>query len=319
MALNQTYRLIWIIKTIYNTGRISFEELNRRWVANTDLSGGVKMGKRTFFKWLEIIEDTYGLDVECEKGGSYRYYIANAEDIRKGTIESWMISTLSVSNTLQSSRSIKDRIILENIPSCQEYLDPIIDAMKMNRCIHITHYNYWRDEERDYYVMPLCVKLFRQRWYMVGQVWSTGNRVLFCLDRIRAFRLSSHSFTYPSDFSPQAYFGGCFGVMVGTKAKPDNVRLKVSAGQANYIRALPLMPDQKEVEKNGEYSIFEMNVRQSDDFIQELLWHYDAVEVLEPQSLRERMGEITARMNRNYEKQKSNFTENDTTGTHRIG
>lgn len=73
------------------------------------------------------------------------------------------------------------------------------------------------------------------------------------------------------------------------------------------------------MEKNGEYSIFEMNVRQSDDFIQELLWHYDAVEVLEPQSLRERMGEITARMNRKYEKQKSNFTENDTTGTHRMG
>lgn len=42
----------------------------------------------------------------------------------------WLLSTYSVSNSLIESKSIKDRIILEDIPSGHNYLDSIIDAMK---------------------------------------------------------------------------------------------------------------------------------------------------------------------------------------------
>ena len=40
MALNQTNKLVWIVDTIYKAGKITFEELNRRWMNNVDLSGG---------------------------------------------------------------------------------------------------------------------------------------------------------------------------------------------------------------------------------------------------------------------------------------
>ena len=40
MALNQTNKLVWIVETIYRARKISFEELNRRWMDNVDLSGG---------------------------------------------------------------------------------------------------------------------------------------------------------------------------------------------------------------------------------------------------------------------------------------
>lgn len=51
MALNQTNKLVWIVETIYRAHKISFEELNRRWMDNVDLSGGEEMLKRTFHKW----------------------------------------------------------------------------------------------------------------------------------------------------------------------------------------------------------------------------------------------------------------------------
>lgn len=40
MALNQTNKLVWIVETIYRARKISFEELNHRWMDNVDLSGG---------------------------------------------------------------------------------------------------------------------------------------------------------------------------------------------------------------------------------------------------------------------------------------
>ena len=51
MALNQTNKLVWIVDTIYKAGKITFEDLNRRWMDNIDLSGGEEMLKRTFHKW----------------------------------------------------------------------------------------------------------------------------------------------------------------------------------------------------------------------------------------------------------------------------
>ena len=57
MALNQTNKLVWIVETIYRAHRISFEELNRRWMDNVDLSGGEEMLKRTFRcnMWMLLI------------------------------------------------------------------------------------------------------------------------------------------------------------------------------------------------------------------------------------------------------------------------
>lgn len=76
MALNQTNKLVWIVETICRAHKISFEELNHRWMDNVDLSGGEEMLKRTFHKWKWNIFDTFGLSIECEKVAPYRYYIS---------------------------------------------------------------------------------------------------------------------------------------------------------------------------------------------------------------------------------------------------
>ena len=75
MALNQTNKLVWIVETIYRVHKISFEELNRRWMDNVDLSGGEEMLKLTFNKWN--IFDTFGLSIECEKTAPYSIKLIN--------------------------------------------------------------------------------------------------------------------------------------------------------------------------------------------------------------------------------------------------
>ena len=79
MALNQTNKLVWIVETIFKAGKITFEDLNRKWMNNDDLSGGEEMLKRTFHKWKWNIFDTFGLVIECEKTAPYRYYIENVD------------------------------------------------------------------------------------------------------------------------------------------------------------------------------------------------------------------------------------------------
>lgn len=215
--------------------------------------------------------------------------------MRDGGIDNWLLNTTTVSNSLLGCKSIKDKIILENVPSGTEYLDPILEALKQNRCIHILYHSYGQDEEKKHYLMPLCVKLFRQRWYMVGQVWASGERFTFCLDRIKDLRFSSHTFNYPEDFFPDEYFDGCFGVIT-EDVEIQYVELRVSPNQANYLRDLPLHPSQRETERTDSYSIFAMRVRPTYDFKQELLWHNEELEVLKPLWLRKEITGIIDRM-----------------------
>jgi len=301
MPINQTNKLAWIVKTIYKARRISFAELNRRWMRNEDLSGGEEMVKRTFHKWRNQILDTFGLVVECEKTPPYRYYIENEREMKSGSIEGWLLDTYSASNSLIGCKSIRDRIFLEEIPSGSVYLDSVMEAMKMNRFIHVAYYNYRRGDVREHYMMPLCIKLFRRRWYLVGRPWPSGEDRLYCLDRVRDFRLSSHVFDYPEDFNPKVFFDGCFGIIADKNCKVENVKLRVSARQANYMRDLPMHASQEEVERNESYSIFSMKVRASYDFQQELLWNREELEVLEPLWLREEMVETIKRMLGKYQ------------------
>ena len=302
MAQNQLNKLVWLVDTINRARSITFDEINRKWMDNKDLNDGGELSKRTFHKWKNAIFDIFGLQIDCEKRGEYRYYIANMDDLHNGSVEKWLLSTCSVSNSLIGCRAIKDRIVLENVPSGLHYLDSVIDAMKRNCIVEIKYYNYMRGDVHEYTLMPLCVKLFKQRWYMVGKACDSDFIGIFCFDRIQDLKVTDRSFDYPEDFSPQSYFDGFYGVFHDMDVAVETVVLKSSASQANYIRDLPLMHGdaQMETERCEDYSIFEIRVRPTYDFMQELLWHRDEIEVLKPQWLRDEMLEIIDCMRYKY-------------------
>ena len=103
----------------------------------------------------------------------------------------------------------------------------------------------------------------------------------------------------PKDWTVKDFFEGCFGIIAEQSVKIQPVKLKVSAGKANYIRDLKMHESQEEIERNEEYSIFTLNLRPSFDFIQEILWNGEDMEVLEPEWLRK---EIAGKIKRMWNK-----------------
>ena len=304
MARNMISKYVWIIETIYKSGRISFKELNERWL-DDDISEGVDIPKRTFNNWIIAIQETFGLFIENEGKGEYRYYIMNEEDISKNGLRTWLYNTISVSNALANCESIKDRILLEYVPSGQEYLMKILDALKENRILNMTYHSYWKEEESNFDVEPFCVKLFRQRWYLIARSTYTyyhrqGPRI-YALDRIRNLSPTEETFEIPKDWNASDFFIGAFGVIADAQTKCEPIKLKVNASQANYIRDLKLHETQEEEERNEEYSIFTYYLRPTYDFQQELLWHGEDVVVLEPKWLREELAERLKCMYNKYE------------------
>ena len=298
-------KYVWVIDTIYRRRKISFKDLNELWLRD-EISRGEEIPKRTFDNWRNVIFDMFGIRISNENRGEYRYYIESEKDICNNGVRSWLYNTLSVGNVLAKSQTIKDRILLEYVPSGQEYLQPIIEAMKENRVLNITYHSYWKDEENSFDVQPYCVKLFRQRWYMVARstnpyYYEQGPRV-YALDRIHDLYDTEETFKMPNDWDAQEFFNGCFGIIADQRLDIQAIKLKVNVSQANYIRDLKMHESQEEIERNDEYSIFTYQLRPSLDFIQELLWNGADMEVLEPQSLRQEIANIIEQMHKKYRK-----------------
>lgn len=303
MAKNTINKYVWLADTIYRAKKISFEDINRRWL-DSDMSDGESLSIRTFHKWRVAIEEMFGLVIENENSGQYRYYIENADDLKDGSMRSWLFNTLTVSNLMMESASIKDKILFEEIPDGEQYLPTILEALKKNTVLEMTYQSYWRDEANTFTVEPYCLKAFKQRWYLVGRSPYYNKIMIYALDRVHQLELTALHFEYPEDFKAEDYFDECFGIIADSKCKVETVKLKVSAGQANYLRSLTLHQSQKEVERNDEYSIFTVRLRPTFDFRQEILSQGCDIEVLEPKWFRDEVAEISKHMWNKYKEDK---------------
>ena len=86
MAKGLFDRYIWLIDTIYRAGKITFEEINKRWL-RTEMSNGEEIPLRTFHNHRKAIETMFDINIECNKRSGYYYYIENADDIDKDNLE----------------------------------------------------------------------------------------------------------------------------------------------------------------------------------------------------------------------------------------
>jgi hypothetical protein len=304
MSPNLLNKYVWLVETIYNAKYISFEEINRRWL-DDDISEGLEIPKRTFHTWIHEVEEMFGLVIQCQRVGGYLYYIENAEEIKNGGMRNWLLNTISTSNLLMEYRQLKDRILLEEVPSVRDHLSPILAAMKTDMTLRITYQSYWRDESSTFELEPYCVKLFKQRWYLVGRSPHYDQVRIYALDRILSLETTEKKFRMPKKFDPAAFFEDFYGIIAHENAKVETIRLKVSTDQSNYLRSLPLHPSQKEVEKGEGYSIFELRLCPEFDFQQEILSQSPEIEVLSPEWLREEIvGKVSVLWEKYQQKEK---------------
>lgn len=289
---------VWITDTIYHSGGITLQELNERWV-KTELSEGIPMTRLTFNRHRAAIEEIFDINIECRRKG-YQYYIENEEILKSNSLKHWMIDSLSVSNVLLESSSLKDRILLENIPSGKKHLQPIINAMKQGKKLLIEYLRFGKLERRQIIVEPYAIKVFKQRWYLLAADDKWTIPAVYALDRIMSLKETGNSFEYPKDFNAEIFFKDCYGVICGTNDEVQKIVLRAYPPYVNYLRTLPLHTSQKELNSTSDYADFELYLRPTFDFRQELLSQGDEVEILQPENFREEMKSLLEKMLKRY-------------------
>ena len=285
MAKELFNRYVWLIDLPQRYGRLTRREIDELWM-RSEYSEGKPMARRTFMNYRQAIQEMFDVNIECDPS-TYEYYIEDPEALEGSGTRVWALNTLSVNTLLNESQELRDRIVLENIPSGQKFLRQVFEAMKESRMVWLSYHSFRRITGSRTLVAPYFVKLFRQRWYVVGLPAEERRIKTYALDRVTSLELSDRTFVYPEGFEPADYFKGCFGITYGEQPA-EEVVLRVSALQANYLRTLPLHESQVESERGDSHSVFRYRLKITPDLVQELyalsFWQ---AEVLAPQSLRE--------------------------------
>ena len=297
-STTQFNRYMWLVELLYSRGALTKEQIDRYWARsyyNEKQENSIP--KRTFVRMKDAIAMLFDIEISYSK--TRGYFINNRDDIAKDYIRSWRINTFAVSNILHESADLKGRILLEDIPSGNCYLTQVIDAMRQSKTINVTYQNFQMPESREFEISPYCLKVFNQRWYILGPRTDCKELRFYSLDRFKKLTVTEHTFSVPKRFDAEAYFQGFYGIMRDIN-KVERVRVQATAFRANYLRSLPLHNSQKEIERTADHSVFEYLVAPTTDFIQELRAIGPDIIVLQPHWLRERMIEEAKQILLNY-------------------
>ena len=304
---------IWLVNTIRRARRITFAEINERWV-ETDMSGGVELARSTFNRHKDAIEDIFGIYIDCDRQNGYQYYIGNDYVLREDSVQNWMLSTLSVNNIISESLSLQERILLQPVPSEGNYLRMAIEAMKKGVRIEVDYRKYGTDTPKHLNFEPYCIKMFKQRWYILGHFHRDATEEkpesdyfgVFSFDRILKMSMTDIKFQIDPDFDAQTYFDECYGVLVGDGTKLERIVIRAYGYERYYIRDLLIHKSQREIGQGENFADFELFMRPTVDLSSHLLSRGNQVKVLSPQWLADELHDMHLEAALMYEPEEEN-------------
>ena len=286
-------RYVWLAETIYRAGRITFAEINRRWLANS-MSEGKPIPLRTFHKHREAIEGFFAIRIACHKPTN-EYYIANADDLANDRLASWLLDSFAAGNLMLENHGIHDRILVDEVPSAS-HLEDVLTAMREQRVLRVSYRPFYLDQARQILLMPYFVKLNERRWYLYGPTVDNLTVKVYALDRMEKIELTEQRFHYPESFSPQEYLATSAGITTYAEIPPCRIVVRCTALQASYLRTLPFHTSQEELETHETWSLFAFFLSPTDEFYRKMLFHREFMEIVSPESVRRQYHDILTRM-----------------------
>jgi len=298
MAQDLLNKYIWLANTIYQAKRITLKDINSKWLRSSQTNNR-PIAARTFHYHKAAIENMFDIEIECDTFTN-EYYIANLENFAGNHLSTWLLNSFSIREMVRESRTIKDRVILEQAPSAEKYLAIFITAIRENKVVNVSYQSFDKDQNFETLLYPYFVKLFNKRWYVYACTEADTTVKVYALDRIKSAHLTDKKFVFPNDFSADEHLNTSIGIMKTPYDKACEIVIKAYGNTPKYLRELPLHHSQRETETTPEFSLFTYWLAPTEDFYQEILRKREYIEVVSPKAVREKLGTIVSKLVKFY-------------------
>lgn len=199
-----------------------------------------------------------------------------------------------VNQTLTGVREIGKYLQLEKNPDFSgiSHLPILWEAMRAQRIIAFGYSAYAQTPSPAQLrlVEPGLLFEYKNRWYLDGWDINKNEVRTFGLDRMTSLQLTDKHISQKRNHQYRAMRQHVIGVNSAPNDEPMRVVLRLTALQANYLQSLPLHSSQRVLPQiSPQYVDFELFVVLNKELEIEILGMGEAVEVLEPVELREKI------------------------------
>lgn len=272
-------KYIWLIGKLHTCNRrMTLAELNDAFKAKA----GETIDRQKLKHWRDNIELMFNITIKCDtKGREYRYYIENPEEIEGKSVESWILNSATISNTLNTYKDLGDRIVCDVVPKGTNYLEPILQSMSGGFAVDIT-YRGIGGSEWTFRAEPYAVRQHQSQWYVLCKINNLESLIVYSLGQVMGIRMRENdSFVIDAGFDAQKYFEPYFGVVVNNNAERCRTVIRAYGNKIEYLRANPLHSSQKEIGgKDRIYADFEYDLMPTYDFANAVIGLGPMVEVM---------------------------------------
>ena len=299
--MSKLKKCLYLINLLERKGALTLKEIND-YYQYSSICEGDEILPRTFLRYKDYIEATFPCYIEYNaRTGKYELCRHRALYGEDDSLYDYLLSAYHIEGMTELALKHREKILLSDAPTGVEYVQTILEAIDKKRGIECDYYSYNKKSVKHQMLIPYFLRTWENRWYLVAEPDNHHHgQSVFALERMDNIRLTGEKMLPSKKITPEEYFDGCFGVNHSDDQKPERILIKVYSTQVEYIKALPIHESQKEIEATDEWSIFEYRIIPCFNFYQQLLWHRERVEVLEPKSVRDEMKRIIENMLNHY-------------------
>jgi predicted DNA-binding transcriptional regulator YafY len=181
-----------------------------------------------------------------------------------------------------------------------EYLSDLLSAIKDSQLVTFVYKSYVSDKPKARKVVPLLLKEYRNRWYLISFDLDKQSVITYALERISELVITEEYGIKPKDFDPDIFFKHAIGITSGTD-DPMTIHFKADKVSAKYIQSQPFHTSQEIIKEGKNKTTFQLKIINSEEFIRSILSFGDGIEIVEPKELRDEIISRIKGMTKIYE------------------
>ena len=299
--MSKLKKCLYLINLMERKGAMTLKEIND-YYQYSSLYEGDEFLPRTFLRYREYIEETFPCYIDFnQRTGKYELHRHQSFYGEDDSLYDYLLSAYHIEGMTELALKHREKILLSEAPTGVENVQIILEAIDKKRGIECDYYSFNKNSVKHQLLIPYFLRTWEQRWYLVAEPDNHHHGIsIFALERMENVILTKEKMLPSNKITAEEYFKGCFGVNHSDEQKPEKIRIKVYDTQVEYVKRLPIHESQREVESNSEWSIFEYRLVPCYNFYQQLLWHREKLEVLEPQYVRDEIKDVLKKMLEHY-------------------
>ncbi len=299
--MSKLKKCLYLINLLERKGSLTLKEIND-YYQYSSLYEGEEILPRTFLRYKDYIDETFPCYIEFnQRTGKYELHRHQALYGEDDSLYDYLLSAYHIEGMTELALKHRKKIMLSEAPTGVENVQIILEAIEKKRGIDCHYYSYNKKTVKQQILIPYFLRAWENRWYLVAEpVKHPHEQAVYALERMEDIELTKEKLLPSDKISIEEYFDGCFGINHSDEQTPEIIKIKVYGPQVEYVRALPIHDSQEEIETAKEWSIFEYRIVPCYNFYQQLLWHREKLEVLEPKSVRDELKKTLLKMLEHY-------------------